>query len=173
MYSTAYNLWTFTWFVHFELLFRLKGTEKIHTERFSKFHSNIYSILFEYWVERSYSCLLTHPLYFRKNESYATQTGEIVTRKTRMHKWGIPLACVVGIGVSLPAGTVATVNYGECAAWHVDGAQMSGTNFNMNLSFLIANFLVPACLFVFPFLALFMQVLTDRRLRVLQFLGEM
>jgi len=103
----------------------------------------------------------THPLYFRKNESYATQTGEIVTRKTRMHKWGIPLACVVGIGVSLPAGTVATVNYGECAAWHVDGAQMSGTNFNMNLSFLIANFLV------------LMQVLTDRRLSVLQFLGEM
>jgi len=42
MYSTAYNLWTFTWFVHFEL----KGTEKIHTERFSKFPSNIYSILF-------------------------------------------------------------------------------------------------------------------------------
>ena len=28
MYSTAYNLWTFTWFVHFELPFRLKGTEK-------------------------------------------------------------------------------------------------------------------------------------------------
>ena len=46
MYSTGYNLWTFTWFVHFELLFRLKGTDKIHTEGFSKFHSNIYSILF-------------------------------------------------------------------------------------------------------------------------------
>jgi len=46
MYSTAYNLWTYTWFVHFELPFRLKGTEKIHTERFSKFHSNIYSILY-------------------------------------------------------------------------------------------------------------------------------
>jgi len=26
--------------------FRLKGTDKIHTEGFSKFHSNIYSILF-------------------------------------------------------------------------------------------------------------------------------
>ena len=37
MYSTAYNLRTFTWFVHFELPFRLKGTEKIHTERFFKF----------------------------------------------------------------------------------------------------------------------------------------
>ena len=34
VYSTAYNLWTFTWFVHFELPFRLKGTEKIHTKRF-------------------------------------------------------------------------------------------------------------------------------------------
>ena len=29
MYSTACNLWTFTWFVHFELPFRLKGTEKL------------------------------------------------------------------------------------------------------------------------------------------------
>ena len=48
MFSTAYILWTFTWFVHFELPFRLKGTEKIHTEVFSKFHSNIYSILFAY-----------------------------------------------------------------------------------------------------------------------------
>ena len=37
MYSTAYNLWAFTWLVHFELTLRLKGTEKIHTERFSKF----------------------------------------------------------------------------------------------------------------------------------------
>ena len=44
----AYNLWTFTWFVHFELPFRLKGTEKIHTERFFKFLSNIYSILYGY-----------------------------------------------------------------------------------------------------------------------------
>ena len=46
MYSNAYNLWTFTWFVHFELPFRLKGTEKIHTERFFKFQSNIYYILY-------------------------------------------------------------------------------------------------------------------------------
>ena len=49
VYLTAlkkYNLRTFTWFVHFELPSRLKGTEKIHTERFSKFPSNIYTILF-------------------------------------------------------------------------------------------------------------------------------
>ena len=46
MYSTAYNLWTFTWFVHFELPFRLKGTDKIHTEGLPKFHSNIHYIFF-------------------------------------------------------------------------------------------------------------------------------
>ena len=44
--KTAYNLWTFTWFEHFKLPFRLKGTDKIHTEGISKFHFNIYSILF-------------------------------------------------------------------------------------------------------------------------------
>jgi len=51
VYSTAYVFWTFTWFVHFELPYRLKGTEKIHTERFSKFPSNIYSILYRYPTE--------------------------------------------------------------------------------------------------------------------------
>ena len=35
-------MWTFTWFIHFELPFSLKGTEKMHTEGLSKFHSNIY-----------------------------------------------------------------------------------------------------------------------------------
>ena len=50
MYSTAYNLWTFTWFVHFELPFRLKRTDKIHTEGLSKFHSNLYSILFGFYT---------------------------------------------------------------------------------------------------------------------------
>ena len=53
MYSTAYNLWTFTWFLHFELPFRLKGIDKIYTEGLSKFPSNIYSILYgfnvDYW----------------------------------------------------------------------------------------------------------------------------
>ena len=33
-------------YVHFELPFRLKRTEKIYTENFSKFPSNIYSILY-------------------------------------------------------------------------------------------------------------------------------
>ena len=37
MYSTAHNLWTFTWCVHFE---------KIHTERYFKLLSNLYCILY-------------------------------------------------------------------------------------------------------------------------------
>ena len=68
MYSTAYNLWTFTWFVHFELPFRLKGTENINTERFSKFPSNIF---YSSWMKYinvfksvfplfSQSCLLSY-----------------------------------------------------------------------------------------------------------------
>ena len=57
----------------------------------------------------------------RKNESYATETGEIVRRQTRMHKWGIPLAWVVGVGVSAPAGALATMWVGTCAAWHEYG----------------------------------------------------
>jgi len=48
MYSTAYNLWTFAWFAHLELPFRLKGTEKSHTEGLAKLNSNIYSFLFVY-----------------------------------------------------------------------------------------------------------------------------
>ena len=69
MYTTAYNLWTFTWFVHFELPFRLKGTEQIHTKKFSKFPSNIYSILFAYHLYLL-TCLLSLSsfvfLYFTK-----------------------------------------------------------------------------------------------------------
>ena len=68
MYSTAYNLWIFTWFVHFELPFRLKGTDKIHTKVLFKFHSNIYYILFGYmliyrtYLSRFYWCLILFDL---------------------------------------------------------------------------------------------------------------
>ena len=58
---------------------------------------------------------------YRKNESYATETGEIVRRQTRMHKWGIPLAWVIGVGVSAPAGALASMWGGTCAAWHEYG----------------------------------------------------
>ena len=94
---------------------------------------------------------------YRKNESYATETGEIITRKTRMHRWGIPLGCVVGVGLGVPAGTVATTLWGDCAAWHEYG-QFEGTNFAMNLAFVISTFVIPAVLLAFPLLAIFMQV---------------
>ena len=51
------NIYTFTWFVHFELPFRLKGTEKIHTERFFKFPSNIYSILYDSNFDYIWTCI--------------------------------------------------------------------------------------------------------------------
>ena len=47
-FTNAHDLWTFTWIVRVELPFRLKGTDKIHTEGLFKFHSNIfYSLWFE------------------------------------------------------------------------------------------------------------------------------
>ena len=96
---------------------------------------------------------------FRKNESYATESGEVVTRKTKMHRWGIPLGCVIGIGLSVPAGTLATMNpyMGTCAAWQ-EYSQFTGTNFSMNLGFLISTFLIPAVLLVLPLTAILMQV---------------
>ena len=39
VWCTVYNLWTFTWSVHFELPFRLEGTDIIHTEGLFKFLS--------------------------------------------------------------------------------------------------------------------------------------
>ena len=83
MYSTAYNLWTFTWFVHFELSSRLKWTEKIHTERFFKFPSNIYSILYDCTLpgprtRRAIYQLYTAP-YHRTLQSQAEPGSHIYT----------------------------------------------------------------------------------------------
>ena len=68
MYSTAYNLWTFTWFVHFELPFRVKRTEKIHTE-FSMIISYIFSENFFYWKEIQIPIIARRTIYnFSKNK---------------------------------------------------------------------------------------------------------
>ena len=79
MYSTAYNLWTFTWFVHLELPFRLKGTEKIYTERFSKFHSNIYAILFGYNAKCYYENMLSCKMLPRQNVTMQNVTMQNLT----------------------------------------------------------------------------------------------
>ena len=34
--------------------------------------------------------------WYRKQESYMTQEGTTVVRQTKMHKWAIPLAWVIG-----------------------------------------------------------------------------
>ena len=77
MYSTAYNLWTFTWFVNFELPFRLKGTEKCHTERLFKFPSYIYSIL--------YDCRYNLKLIFKKSH----QLLQLFPLNLYKNYWGI------------------------------------------------------------------------------------
>ena len=65
MNSTAYNLWTFTWFVHFV---QAELDWKIHTEGLSKFHFNIYSILFCWTsgIKKSpkYAHILKNPEFF-------------------------------------------------------------------------------------------------------------
>ena len=43
----AYNLWTFTWFVHFELPCKAERDWQNSYRGISKFHSHIYSILSE------------------------------------------------------------------------------------------------------------------------------
>ena len=69
-------MWTFTWFVHFELPFRLKRTDKIHTEGLTKFHSNIYSILFVSsvlklcLVKRTFLLSKTLSLFYNKTLFY-------------------------------------------------------------------------------------------------------
>lgn len=106
--------------------------------------------------------------WFRKAESISGNSNP-----SRVHKWGIPLAVVIGIGVSVPAGTLATLKQGDCSTWNLQPTYMLsnpgayiqgnydklyGTNYSMNLGFLVASFVVPAVLVLLPLVALLMQV---------------
>ena len=91
----AYNLWTFTWFVHFELPFRLKGTEKIHTERFFKFLSNIYSILFDY-----------NAIFYFKNYDLSTETKCMWSPEAPSKLWFCWKPCFFG-----PTGNKGTYRH--------------------------------------------------------------
>ena len=42
--------------------------------------------------------------WYRKQESYMREDGTTTVRQTRMHKWAIPLAWVLGIGLAIPIG---------------------------------------------------------------------
>ena len=48
--------------------------------------------------------------WYRKQEAYMTQEGQTVVRKTRMHKWAIPLAWVLGLGLSIAGGAISATH---------------------------------------------------------------
>ena len=116
--------------------------------------------------------------WYRKNESYATNTGEIHTRRTRMHKWAIPLAWVLGVGVAIAPGAMATMNCGQCEVFHFrrqsQGSYPSqgpyrshnSTEYYVNLAYLIVTFILPWVVLMFPLLALVMQLCGARSPRL-------
>ena len=104
--------------------------------------------------------------WYRKNESYATESGEIHTRRTKMHKWAIPLAWVLGVGVAIAPGAMATMNCGQCGVFHFGFMNSSSTEYYVNLSFLIVAFILPWIVLMFPLLALFMQLCGSRSPRL-------
>ncbi len=57
--------------------------------------------------------LFSTPRRYRKNESYVTEDGQTVVRQNRMHKWAIPLAWVLGIGLAIPAASVSEDYYNQ------------------------------------------------------------
>jgi len=104
--------------------------------------------------------------WYRKNESYATETGDITTRRTRMHKWAIPLAWVVGLGIAVPAGAMATMSCGQCSVFHFGRTNVNGSEFYINLAFLIVAFILPWVILMFPLIALLMQLCGARSPRL-------
>ena len=95
------------------------------------------------------------------------------TRKTRMHKWGVPLAWVIGLGIAIPAGAIATYNTGtgRCEVWHQVGAGgygqaaggmvKDGKEYYVDIACLIVSFLLPLIILVFPLIAIGMQVIIN------------
>ena len=77
-----------------------------------------------------------------------------------MHKWAIPLAWVIGVGIAIAPGAMATMSCGQCGVFHFGlGRTRSGSNeYYVNLSFYIIAFVLPWVILMFPLLALVMQV---------------
>ena len=77
-----------------------------------------------------------------------------------MHKWAIPLAWVIGVGIAIAPGAMATMSCGQCGVFHFGlGRTRSGSNeYYVNLSFYIIAFVLPWVVLMFPLLALVMQV---------------
>ena len=107
--------------------------------------------------------------WYRKQESYMTAEGQTVTRKTRMHKWAIPLAWVIGLGLAIPAGALGSVIINQytgrrsCAVW--DGFSNHSNGYKVAVSNVFVSFLVPVLVILFPLIALLMQLCGAREPR--------
>jgi hypothetical protein len=77
-----------------------------------------------------------------------------------MHKWSIPLAWVLGLGLAIPAGALAwdsvnaTTMTKMCSIW--DGRGHSKSNYWVQLSMVVVGFFIP----------LVMQLLGSRQPRL-------
>ena len=92
-----------------------------------------------------------------------------IVRKTRMHKWAIPLAWVIGLGLAIPAGALANMNLNQntgirsCAVW--DGRGSGSNGYKVAVSNVFVAFMLPALVLIFPLLALLMQLCGAREPR--------
>lgn len=101
-------------------------------------------------------------MWYRKNEAYVTEDGQTVVRQNKMHKWSIPLAWVIGLGLAIPAGAIAydarniMTGIQTCVVW--DGRGQNNSNFWVQLSLILVGFFLPLILLLFPLIALTMQL---------------
>ena len=151
--------------------FALDAQAKVGRWRLPEFLCKFY--LFMDWALRGVHAFLlvlgSLFLYFwyRKNESYLAESGEVTTRRTRMHKWAVPLAWVLGLGLAIPAGAVASMSCGQCGVFHAQqNAGRQGTEYWVNLAYLLAAFLLPWLVLMFPLMALLMQLCGARQPRL-------
>ena len=85
-----------------------------------------------------------------------------------MHKWAIPLAWVIGVGIAIAPGAMATMSCGQCSVFHF-GMRRTRTGSNeyyVNLAFYIMAFVLPWIVLMFPLLALLMQLCGARSPRL-------
>ena len=76
-----------------------------------------------------------------------------------MHKWAIPLAVVIGLGLAIPAGALSSVQQSSsgvqtCSLWNGFG---SNDNHKVAVSLVFVTFFLPLVLLAFPFTLLAMQ----------------
>ena len=78
-----------------------------------------------------------------------------------MHKWAIPLAWVIGLGLAIPAGALSSTEHHSstgtqtCAVWNGYGNSSDG--YKAAVSMVFVTFFLPLVLVMFPFIALTMQ----------------